>query len=221
MTVHTLVTALPDPEVLRARCRALALLDALLDPAAPTHTFFPEWRPGVDLALMDNGSGDQYAVAFDPAGVFLHGFDHECAATPGAHGPAPTGPDSSTASRPPSRTTPRTRSSSSRSSSTRRSACGARRTPLHEAAARSPSPPTHQTAPTGSSPSSPTAPRTPTPPTPRTTSSTRSTAPPSPPSSPAPPHPPDGDRPLPTADFAAMAVRARELGHAVDDRTTA
>lgn len=82
MTVHTLVTALPDPEVLRARCRALALLDALLDPAAPTHTFFPEWRPGVDLALMDNGSGDQYAVAFDPAGVFLHGFDHECAATP-------------------------------------------------------------------------------------------------------------------------------------------
>ncbi|MFU2340991.1 hypothetical protein [Streptomyces albidoflavus] len=31
---------------------------------------------------MDNGSGDQYAIAFDPAGVFLHGFDHECAATP-------------------------------------------------------------------------------------------------------------------------------------------
>ncbi|NVI29625.1 hypothetical protein EK410_09700 [Streptomyces sp. CAI-17] len=82
MTVHTLVTALPDPEVLRARCRALALLDALLDPGVPTHTFFPEWRPGVDLALMDNGSGDQYAIAFDPAGVFLHGFDHECAATP-------------------------------------------------------------------------------------------------------------------------------------------
>ncbi|MEY6564038.1 hypothetical protein ACWEJQ_05395 [Streptomyces albidoflavus] len=28
MTVHTLVTALPDPEILRARCRALALLDS-------------------------------------------------------------------------------------------------------------------------------------------------------------------------------------------------
>ncbi|MFJ7785623.1 hypothetical protein [Streptomyces fungicidicus] len=60
VTVHTQVTSLPDPEVLRARCRALALLDA----------------------LMDNGSGDQYAIAFDPAGVFLHGFGHECAATP-------------------------------------------------------------------------------------------------------------------------------------------
>lgn len=31
---------------------------------------------------MDNGSGDQYAIAFDPAGVFLYGFDHESDATP-------------------------------------------------------------------------------------------------------------------------------------------
>ncbi|BFV57650.1 hypothetical protein KCMC57_up27540 [Kitasatospora sp. CMC57] len=31
---------------------------------------------------MDNGSGDQYAIVFDPAGVFLYGFDHESNATP-------------------------------------------------------------------------------------------------------------------------------------------
>ncbi|MFF2523822.1 hypothetical protein [Streptomyces liangshanensis] len=82
MTVHALVALLPDPDVLRARCRALALLDAILDADAPTHSFVSNWREGVDLAFMDNGSGDQYAVVFDPAGVFLYGFDHESDATP-------------------------------------------------------------------------------------------------------------------------------------------
>ncbi|WP_242548224.1 hypothetical protein [Streptomyces sp. SCA2-2] len=42
MTVHTLVTALPDPELLRARCRALALLDALLDGLPPSLAHYPE-----------------------------------------------------------------------------------------------------------------------------------------------------------------------------------
>ncbi|WP_234421977.1 hypothetical protein [Streptomyces sp. CB00316] len=73
---------MPDPDVLRARCRALALLDAILDADAPTHSFVSDWREGIDLAFMDNGSGDQYAVVFDPAGVFLYGFDHESDATP-------------------------------------------------------------------------------------------------------------------------------------------
>lgn len=82
MTVHELVALLPDPAVLLARCRALALLDTILDPHDPTHSFVSDWREGVDLACMDNGSGDQYAVVFDPAGVFLYGFDHECDATP-------------------------------------------------------------------------------------------------------------------------------------------
>ncbi|MFC4327676.1 hypothetical protein ACFPC0_07510 [Streptomyces andamanensis] len=82
MTVHTLVALLPDPGVLRVRCRALALLDAILDASAPTHSFVSDWREDVDLAFMDNGSGDQYAVVFDPAGVFLYGFDHESDATP-------------------------------------------------------------------------------------------------------------------------------------------
>ncbi|MFJ9608490.1 hypothetical protein ACIRS1_19355 [Kitasatospora sp. NPDC101176] len=83
MTVHDLVATLPRPHELRARCRAVALLDAIVSvPYAPGHTFTVDWRPGVDLAFMDNGSGDQYAVVFDPAGVFLYGFDHESDATP-------------------------------------------------------------------------------------------------------------------------------------------
>ncbi|MFI0741063.1 hypothetical protein ACH4PU_23710 [Streptomyces sp. NPDC021100] len=82
MTVHTLVKLLPDPDALQSHCRALALLDFVLDPSFPAHSFTPDWRPGVGLATMDNGSGDEYAVVFDPAGVFLYGFDHESAATP-------------------------------------------------------------------------------------------------------------------------------------------
>ncbi|GAA2158242.1 hypothetical protein GCM10009760_61100 [Kitasatospora kazusensis] len=82
MTVLELLSLLPDPAALRDRCRAIALLDTVLDTYAPTHTFVAGWRDGVDLAFMDNGSGDQYAVVFDPAGVFLYGFDHESDATP-------------------------------------------------------------------------------------------------------------------------------------------
>ncbi|MEV8326631.1 hypothetical protein [Kitasatospora sp. NPDC056731] len=83
MTVHHLLAALPGPDELRARCRALALLDSIVStPYAPDHSYVAGWRPGVDLACMDNGSGDQYAIVFDPAGVFLYGFDHESDATP-------------------------------------------------------------------------------------------------------------------------------------------
>ncbi|KIQ65526.1 hypothetical protein TR51_16845 [Kitasatospora griseola] len=82
MTVRDLLSSLPEPAELRARCRAIALLDAILDDYAPRHTFVLGWRDGVDLAAMDNGSGDQYAIVFDAAGVFLHGFDHESDATP-------------------------------------------------------------------------------------------------------------------------------------------
>ncbi|MFE4862904.1 hypothetical protein [Streptomyces sp. NPDC056670] len=87
MTVHALLPLLPAPDVLLARCRALALLDSILDQEAPAHTFLSGWRGGVDLACMENGSGDQYAVVFDPAGVFLYGFDHECDATPWRESP--------------------------------------------------------------------------------------------------------------------------------------
>ncbi|MEV4443121.1 hypothetical protein AB0K09_29760 [Streptomyces sp. NPDC049577] len=82
MTVHDLVAVLPDPDALLARCRAFAVLDAVFQPAYRRHGFSPAWRDGVALASMDNGSGDLYAVVFDPAGVFLYGFDHESDATP-------------------------------------------------------------------------------------------------------------------------------------------
>ncbi|WP_407988786.1 hypothetical protein [Kitasatospora sp. CMC57] len=39
MTVRELVSLLPEPAALLARCRAIALLDTILDAYAPTHTF--------------------------------------------------------------------------------------------------------------------------------------------------------------------------------------
>ncbi|MEV6685083.1 hypothetical protein AB0N28_07050 [Streptomyces sp. NPDC051130] len=157
MSVHTLATLLPDPAVLLARCRALALLDTILAADAPTYSFFSEWREGVDLARMDNGSGDQYAIVFDPAGVFLYGFDHESDATPWRDR-ARTGPVSSLVCRRRSRTTRRRRNSSSAGSSTRRCACGVRRPPQPGSTAQSSSPTTRRTEPTGCSAYSPTAP---------------------------------------------------------------
>ncbi|MFF0298356.1 hypothetical protein ACFYST_33450 [Kitasatospora sp. NPDC004614] len=82
MTVRELVSLLPEPAVLRDRCRAIAMLDVILDGYGLMHTFVPGWREGVDLARMENGGGDLYAIVFDPAGVFLYGFDHESDATP-------------------------------------------------------------------------------------------------------------------------------------------
>ncbi|MEU3567821.1 hypothetical protein AB0E96_05200 [Kitasatospora sp. NPDC036755] len=83
MSVHDLIAVLPEPRELRARCRAVALLDTIASvPYDPSLAFVSDWRPGVDLAGMDNGSGDQYHIVFDPAGVFLYGFDHESDATP-------------------------------------------------------------------------------------------------------------------------------------------
>jgi hypothetical protein len=82
VTVHDLISRLPDPEALRARCRAFAVLDVCFAGFMSTYSFQPGWAPGVDLASMDNGGGDLFRVVFGPAGVFLYGFDHESEATP-------------------------------------------------------------------------------------------------------------------------------------------
>ncbi|MBV1849331.1 hypothetical protein [Catellatospora tritici] len=83
MTVHDLVQQLPPADTLLHRCRAFALLDAVFDQRYRRHTFAAAWGPrGVPLAGMDNYSGDEYTIVFDPSGVLLLGFDHESPATP-------------------------------------------------------------------------------------------------------------------------------------------
>lgn len=82
MTVHDLLPLLPEPGELRRRCRSFAVLDLILTERYQTHLFQPEFAPGVALAQMDNGSGDNYAIVFDPAGVIGFGFDHESEVSP-------------------------------------------------------------------------------------------------------------------------------------------
>ncbi|WP_239143671.1 hypothetical protein [Actinoplanes philippinensis] len=91
MTAHDLAAALPDITTLRERCRALAVLDAILSPAELSrHHGFGSDRPhGTETASMDNGSGDAWSIEFSPAGAFLLGFDHESPMSPAANDEQP------------------------------------------------------------------------------------------------------------------------------------
>lgn len=84
MTVHDVAAALPDIATLRDRSRALAMLDAILDPGSESryYSFDAHWDAGKELAAMDNGSGDSYAIVFSKAGAFIRGFDHESPMSP-------------------------------------------------------------------------------------------------------------------------------------------
>ncbi|MFF3679218.1 hypothetical protein ACFYYS_35290 [Streptomyces sp. NPDC002120] len=83
MTVHEILPALPDVPALRDRCRALAMLEAVMD--ASGSGFFgysASWSETEQAALMDNGSGDDYAIVFSPAGAYARGFAHESRMSP-------------------------------------------------------------------------------------------------------------------------------------------
>ncbi|MFI8002229.1 hypothetical protein [Streptomyces sp. NPDC086010] len=83
-TVHETAALLPAPDELRLHLRALAVLDAALgdDPAFCCYTFDAAWGPGEEVALMDNGSGDDLSIHFTANGVLIRGFDHESRMSP-------------------------------------------------------------------------------------------------------------------------------------------
>jgi len=81
MIVYEVAAKLPEIEVLRNRCRALAVLECVIDGGEPYYTYTREW--GADeAALMRNGSGDEWAVVFTADGAFIRLFDHESTMTP-------------------------------------------------------------------------------------------------------------------------------------------
>lgn len=74
MTVYDIAAQLPSIDVLRQRCKALAMLDAIIGGDYYTYdrTF------GADEAgAMRNGSGEEYDIVFTACGVFIRGVYHE------------------------------------------------------------------------------------------------------------------------------------------------
>lgn len=83
MNVYDVIDRLPSIEVLRDRCRALAVLE-LIQGSDYAYYTYGEWGDD-EAALMSNGSGDEYSVVFSDVGVFIRVFDHESEMTPYAN----------------------------------------------------------------------------------------------------------------------------------------
>ncbi|MGK5520737.1 hypothetical protein ACSNN9_15450 [Micromonospora sp. URMC 107] len=81
MTVYEIAAELPPIDVLRDRCRALAVLECVVDGGEPYYAYARDW--GADeAASMDNGSGDEWTVVFTADGAFIRVFDHESVMSP-------------------------------------------------------------------------------------------------------------------------------------------
>jgi hypothetical protein len=84
MTVQDVARRLPDISVVRDRSRSLAMLDAIISPEWEYryYSFNAAWGPAQELASMRNGSGDDYAIVFSPAGAWVRVFAHESPMSP-------------------------------------------------------------------------------------------------------------------------------------------
>ncbi|MBQ0904944.1 hypothetical protein [Micromonospora sp. U21] len=74
MTVHDIAARLPSIDVLRKRCKALAMLDAIVE--GDHYAYDREWGED-EAASMRSGSGEEYDVVFTTDGVFIRGVYHE------------------------------------------------------------------------------------------------------------------------------------------------
>lgn len=70
---------LPTPSRLRELCKAIALLDEILDPDWESRTFSYDagWAPDEEVAFVRTLEGDRVFVHFSPTGTVIRGFDLE------------------------------------------------------------------------------------------------------------------------------------------------
>lgn len=80
MNVHDIAARLPSIDVVRDRCRALAVLELIQGSDYPYYTYAA--GDDGDIAQMSNGGGDEYSIVFAATGVFLRMFDHESEMSP-------------------------------------------------------------------------------------------------------------------------------------------
>lgn len=81
MTAYDIAAKLPSIDVLRDRCRALAVLERIIDGGEPYYAYTRSWGDD-EAALMDNGSGDEWTIVFTAGGAFIRLFDHESPMSP-------------------------------------------------------------------------------------------------------------------------------------------
>ncbi|MET7402659.1 hypothetical protein ABZS66_55185 [Dactylosporangium sp. NPDC005572] len=79
--MYDIAARLPPIDVLRDRCKALAVLERIIDGGEPYYAYTRQWGDD-EAALMSNGSGDEWAVVFTAQGTFIRVFDHESPMTP-------------------------------------------------------------------------------------------------------------------------------------------
>jgi len=72
---------LPSIQTLRAITQSLAMLDAIVCPEWQYRyfSFNTNWAPGMEMASMRDGCGDDWFLLFDSVGAALKGFAHELA----------------------------------------------------------------------------------------------------------------------------------------------
>jgi hypothetical protein len=88
VNVYEIAVSLPDIPALRDRCRALAMLEAIVSPdwQSRYYSFNAGWAPDEEMASMRNGSGNAYSIVFAPHGAFIRGLDHESPMSPARNG---------------------------------------------------------------------------------------------------------------------------------------
>ncbi|GAA3779269.1 hypothetical protein GCM10022225_79330 [Plantactinospora mayteni] len=70
MIAYDIAAGLPSIDRLRQRCKALAVLERIIDGGEAYNAHTSSW--GADeAALMSNGSGDEWAVVFTADGAFI------------------------------------------------------------------------------------------------------------------------------------------------------
>ncbi|MET7312684.1 hypothetical protein ABZS68_38140 [Streptomyces sp. NPDC005571] len=79
MTVYEVIAQLPAPEIVRARSKAMAMLDAVLSPewGFRYYSYDTQWAPSEEFASMKDGSGDDYVIVFSESGVYAQATHHE------------------------------------------------------------------------------------------------------------------------------------------------
>ncbi|MFF3991476.1 hypothetical protein ACFY0B_43900 [Streptomyces sp. NPDC001797] len=84
MSVHELIRQLPEISIVRDRSRAMAVLDAIMNPdwESRFYSFDSRWSPTEEMASMRDGCGNDYTTVFSLAGAYARGFDHESPMSP-------------------------------------------------------------------------------------------------------------------------------------------